>query len=77
MLLLNLIDLILKVCIIQGNCIGKMFSRVPLQSMLVWSERKLTAMLCHGRIKAWEKLFLQLSLRLFFFLRNYKIGGVF
>jgi len=25
--------------------------------MLVWSKRKLTALLCHGRIKAWEILF--------------------
>lgn len=24
---------------------------------LVWSERKLIALLCHGRIKAWEKLY--------------------
>jgi len=33
-------------------------------------------MLCHGRIKAWEKLFIQLSLRLFLFCGQNKIGGV-
>ena len=43
-----------------------MFSRVPQLSMLVWSERKLTAMLCHGRIKAWEELFFNSYLLGFF-----------
>jgi len=38
-----------------------MFSRVPQLFMLVWSERKLIALLCHGRIKAWEKLLIVYS----------------
>ena len=50
-----------------------MFSRVPQQYMLVWSERKLTAMLCHGRIKAWEKLFNSFLLGFFCFLAIIKL----
>lgn len=47
-----------------------MFSRVPQRSMVVWSERKLTTLLCHGRVKAWEKLFNSYLLGFFVFFRR-------
>lgn len=42
--------------------------------VLDWSERKLTAMLCHGRIKAWEILF-NSNLSGFFVLSKIQEGG--
>lgn len=37
--------------------------------LLVWSERKLTVMLCHGRIKAWEITVKQFLLGFLFYLK--------
>src|SRR5690625_2214489 len=46
--------------------------------MLAWSKRKLTARLCHGRIKAWEKLFFNSFSQAFFVFygKSKKMGGI-